>query len=130
MLNGKQIFVSNFQLCCNQFPSRNVNLKFSWWIKGKKSGCDPQNSELDRSELDLIDEDMDRFLPGFVRFMPFLYFLDNAMLKVFTYQSQMEKVQNIFFKNCSAKINEKLTDVLKRVTRDFTTAFGTINNVQ
>ena len=40
------------------------NYKFSWWIKGNKNGCDPQNSELDRSELEMIDEDMDRFLPG------------------------------------------------------------------
>ncbi|CAG5109518.1 Oidioi.mRNA.OKI2018_I69.chr2.g4044.t1.cds [Oikopleura dioica] len=91
---------------------------FSWWIKGKKNGCDPQNSELDRSELEMMDEDMERFLP------------DNAMLKVFTYQSQMERVQNIFFKNCSEKINEKLTDVVRRVTRDFTTAFGAMNNDQ
>ena len=70
---------------------------------------------VDRMELDFLDSDIDRTLP------------DNAMLKIYTYQSQIKRVQALFFDNCDKKINGKLNTVVAKVTRDLTTAFSWIN---
>ena len=43
-----------------------------------------------------LDEEIDRLLP------------DSAMLKIYTYQNSMKKIQALFFSSCSAKVNGKL----------------------
>ena len=82
-------------------------------MKGNKKGC--RMVPVDRMELDFLDSDIDRTLP------------DNAMLKIYTYQSQIKRVQALFFDNCDNKINGKLNTVVAKVTRDLTTAFSWIN---
>jgi len=65
-------------------------------------------------ELSFLDGELERTLP------------DNAMLKVYTYQTQIKRIQALFFSECSPKINSKLSTIVAKVTRDFTTAFGWI----
>ena len=52
---------------------------FTWWVRGNKKACRP--SGVDRMELEFLDDDINRTLP------------DNAMMKIFTYQTQIKRVQ-------------------------------------
>ena len=38
--------------------------KFTWWMKGNKKGCRPAG--VDRMELEFLDEDINRTLPGMI----------------------------------------------------------------
>jgi len=71
---------------------------FTWWIKGNKKGCEPGG--VDRIEMEYLDAEMNRVLP------------DNAMLKVYSYQTQMKRIQALFFEGCNMKVNAKLRHVL------------------
>ena len=51
---------------------------------------------------------------------------DNAMLKIYTYQSQIKRVQALFFSECDGMVNGKLNTVVAKVTRDLTKAFQAI----
>ena len=51
---------------------------------------------------------------------------DNAMLKIYTYQSQIKRVQALFFSECDEMVNGKLNTVVAKVTRDLTKAFQAI----
>ena len=81
-------------------------------------------------ELEFLDDDINRTLP------------DNAMMKIYTYQTQIKRVQvkkdifvkmrkifskALFFNGCNRQINGKLSTVVAKVTRDLTTAFTAVN---
>ena len=48
------------------------------------------------------------------------------MLKIYTYQSQIKRVQALFFSECDGQVNGKLNTVVAKVTRDLTKAFQAI----
>ena len=39
-------------------------IQFTWWMKGNKKGCRPAG--VDRMELEFLDEDINRTLPGMI----------------------------------------------------------------